>query len=249
MQMGLSDHVLKYGFKRREFQKKLSLIGIHALCHISSIPWWPNWDSDGITVLPMIQIEMGMLRIAMQLSNVLWRCTALFAQMSWTTCNLRLNTHTMQWTTSISRFFHLRKIWDLCQWFLLVCCYRLSVPTDRQKVAWKQTKLLNRWCQISACWESCWKKWIQGWFWKQISLVTRTISICQIEFFLTPGPSQLGVQILLIHCWQISIADSFNCHFADQFALPKPSVPMLSYWTPQLTGQCTLNLISPIWKD
>jgi len=75
-----------------------------------------------------------------------------------------------------SRLLRFGPMWDSCQGCCLICCYGLKIPRESRKFVWKQTNLGNRWCHISPCSQSSWRKRRPQWFWMLISLTARTIS-------------------------------------------------------------------------
>ena len=167
-------------------------------------------------------------------------------QWSWTPCYRWLGSPRLQHTITLSRHLHFGPRWDWCRGCRSICSYWSSVPTRCRKSAWKQMSLLNTYCQISACWVSSWRKGKDGWFWKQIRLVTCMIPQWEMQFLSIPGSAQSAMQILLNQSQQVSIPERFNSHCEGHFASPKPLLQMLSGRTPQLTGKWTMIEISPI---
>lgn len=116
-----------------------------------------------------------------------------------------------------------------------------AVPTGSRISAYKQMHLRNQWCQIFICWESSWRSGKQGWFLKPISLASHAISKWEVTFLSTPGS--------LNQSRRISNLETFNSHFAGHFASLKPSGPMLSGYTTQLTAKCPKFLTAPGWNQ
>jgi len=249
MQRHSPESLVTWGFEIGEVRMILSLIAIRALCQISGDPWWPNWESHAVTAPPIIRKLMAMRRIWMQWLNAILWCTWLSAQMSGTTCYRWLSSPTTQRTIRLSRLLCFGPKWDSCRGCQLICWYQSRGPTGCQKSGWTPMWLLNRWCQISACWESGWSKHNQRWFSKLICLTTSTISRWETQFVSTPAASRSAMQILLTLSRHIIVPESFNILFAGCFASPKPSVPALSCWTPHLTGRYPMFSTSPVWNE
>jgi len=226
----------------------LPLIGMCALCNVSGDPWYFNWESNAITVPPVVCKQAAMWTIWMQSSNAIRMCTWFSTQRSGTAYYNWVNSPTMHYARSIWLLTHFGTTWDLCRGWQFVCWHWPWVLRHSQWSTWKQMNELNRWCHISTCWESAWRKCKQGWFYNLISVTTHTSWKWEIQCFSTPGSSWLAVKILQNQTWQTLIPESINHLCAGHFPLTKLLVPMLSGWTLWPTGKCPMIVKSPSWN-